>query len=66
MKAGYHQIPLKPSFRRFCCFEWQGRVYRWNVLPFGISSAPRTNSKLSRLMLALWRSEGIRCSNNIE
>ena len=25
MKSGYHQIPLKPSFRRYCCFQWQGR-----------------------------------------
>lgn len=65
MKAGYHQIPLKPSFKRFCCFEWGGRVYRWNVLPFGISTAPRAYSKLSRLMLARWRAEGIRCSNYI-
>lgn len=63
---GYHQIPLKPSFRPFCCFEWQGRVYRWNVLPFGISTAPRTYSKLSRLMLAQWRKDGIRCSNYID
>ena len=66
MKSGYHQIPLKPSFRRFCCFEWQGKVYRWAVLPFGLSSAPRAYTKLSRVMLKYWRKLGIRCSNYID
>lgn len=37
-----------------------------NVLPFGLSTAPRAYSKLSRLMLKRWRREGIRCSNYIE
>ena len=66
MKSGYHQIPLKPSFRKFCCFAWQGRVYRWLVLPFGLSSAPRAYTKLSRVVLAYWRRQGIRCSNYID
>ena len=63
MKSGYHQIPLKPSFQRYCCFEWQGRVYRWRVMPFGLSSAPRAYTKLSRVLLKYWRRQGIRCSN---
>lgn len=66
MKSGYHQIPLKPSFRRYCCFQWGGRVYRWRVLPFGLSSAPRAYTKLSRCMLAYWRAQGIRTSNYID
>ena len=66
MKSGYHQIPLKPSFKKFCCFEWQGRVYRWAVLPFGLSSAPRAYTKLSRVLLKYWRRQGIRCSNYID
>ena len=66
MKSGYHQIPLKPSFQKFCCFAWQDRVYRWRVMPFGLSSAPRAYTKLSRVMLAYWRRQGIRCSNYID
>ena len=66
MKSGYHQIPLKPSFRRFCCFQWEGRVYRWKVLPFGLSSAPRAYTKISRCMVAYWRAQGIRVSNYID
>ena len=66
MKSGYHQIPLKPSFARHCCFSWQDKVYRWLVLPFGINAAPRAYTKLSRCMLAAWRAAGIRCSNYID
>ena len=66
MKSGYHQIPLKPTFRRFCCFQWTGRVYRWRVMPFGLSSAPRAYTKISRCMVAYWRAQGIRVSNYID
>ena len=66
MKSGYHQIPLKPNFKRFCCFQWKGTVYRWRVMPFGLSSAPRAYTKLSRCMLAYWRARGVRVSNFID
>lgn len=66
MKSGYHQIPVKPWFRRLLCFEWEGRVYQWQVLPFGLSTAPRAYSKLTRAMVKRWRRQGIRCSNYID
>ena len=52
MKSGYHQILLKPSFRRFCCFQWKGMVYRWRVMPFGLLSAPRVYTKKALQMHA--------------
>lgn len=66
MQAGYHQVPVKPWMRKLLCFEWAGQVYRWRVLPFGLSSAPRAYSKLGRALLKRWRSMGIRCSNYID
>lgn len=66
MQAGYHQLPLKPFMKRFLCFEWQGRVYRWNVMPFGLSTAPRAYSKVGRVLLKKWRKQGIRCSGYID
>ena len=66
MQAGYHQVPLKPFMQRFLCFEWQGEVYRWNVLPFGLATAPRAYSKLGRALLKKWRGQGIRCSGYID
>lgn len=71
MKAGYHQIPCKEWFKKFCCFAWENdkgetRVYQWQVCPFGLSTAPRAYSKLARCLLRHWRSLGIRCSNYID
>ncbi len=71
MKAGYHQIPCKDWFKKFCCFAWEDdqgvtRVYQWQVCPFGLSTAPRAYSKLARCLLRHWRSLGIRCSNYID
>ena len=66
MKSGYHKIPLKSSFKRFCCFAWADKIYRWIVPPFGLSSAPRVYTKLSRCMLAFWRAKSIRVSNYID
>lgn len=66
MQAGYHQVPVKPWMRKLLCFEWAGQVYRWQVLPFGLSTAPRAYSKLGRALLKRWRGMGIRCSNYID
>jgi hypothetical protein len=66
MQAGYHQVPVKPWMRKLLCFEWAGQVYRWQVLPFGLSTAPRAYSKLGRALLRRWRGMGIRCSNYID
>lgn len=66
MKAGYHQIPVNPWWRKFLCFEWENSVYQWQVLPFGLSTAPRAYSKLTRALLTKWRREGVRCSNFLD
>jgi hypothetical protein len=36
MFSGYHQLELKPDFRKYCCFEFDHKVYEWQVLPFGL------------------------------
>jgi hypothetical protein len=66
MKSGYHQVPCKESFKRLLCFIWQSRVYQWQVMPFGLSTAPRAYSKLTRQLLECWRAQGMRCSNYID
>jgi len=66
MKAGYHQIPVNAWWRKFLCFEWEELVYSWQVLPFGLSTAPRAYSKLTRALLTMWRRDGIRCSNFLD
>ena len=40
LKGGYHHITMAPQFSRYLVFEWEGQLYRWVALPFGLSSAP--------------------------
>lgn len=43
-KAGYHMLFINPAYWKYLCFQWEGRVYCWTCLPFGLQSACRTYS----------------------
>jgi len=40
ISSGYHHIPLHPSAKPYLCFRWRGFYFQWEVLPFGLSTAP--------------------------
>ena len=35
----FFHISLHPSHRKFVAFEWEGKFYHFNVLPFGLTSS---------------------------
>ncbi len=39
LKAGYHHVLMAPCHRHLLGFEFQGSIYVYNALPFGLSSA---------------------------
>jgi hypothetical protein len=41
LKAGYHHFKMAPAARRFLGFQFEGKFYVWNVLPFGLALAPK-------------------------
>ena len=57
---GYHHVTIHPADRTFLGFRWQNLFYQFNVLPFGLKSAPRTFSKVVTLLARSWRADGIR------
>jgi hypothetical protein len=61
LKKGYFQIPLKPAFKEFTYMRVGDKYYRWNVLMFGLSSAPKDFSLIIKKVLGLLRKQGIRC-----
>jgi hypothetical protein len=61
LKKGYFQIPLKREFREFTYMRIGERYYRWNVLMFGLSSAPKDFSFVIKKVLGLLRKQSIRC-----
>ena len=62
IKSGYHHITIAPESRRFLAFEFQGTIYRWKVLPFGLATAPYVFVKVLRPMLQVLREHNVRCN----
>lgn len=60
LKDAYLHVPVHPAHRKFLRFCFKGKVYQFCVLPFGLSSAPRTFTKLTRVVVLYCRSLGIR------
>ena len=40
IKSGYWHIPIKPEDRPKTAFVFNGKLYEWNVMPFGPTNAP--------------------------
>ena len=40
LKDAYFHVPIHPSSRRYLRFVWDGQVYQFRALCFGLSSAP--------------------------
>ena len=60
LKDAYLSIPIHKSSRKFLKFHWQGVAYEYTALPFGLSAAPRTFTKVLKPVLAALRAKGIR------
>ena len=56
----YLHIPLHPGLRRFVTFAFEGTQYMFRALPFGLFTAPRVFTRITRVMAAFIRRRGIR------
>jgi hypothetical protein len=64
LKSGYHHIDIFPEHRRYVgfCRTLPGGTkifFVFNVLPFGLSTAPYIFTKLLRPLVKLWRCRGL-------
>ena len=59
LKSGYHHVKINENSRKFLGFFWKGRYFVFNVLPFGLCSAPFIFTKFLRPLVRKWRSQGI-------
>ena len=40
LKDAYFMVPMAKEDRTYLCFQWKGRAYQFNCLPFSLSSVP--------------------------
>ena len=60
LKDAYLTVPMHRDHWKFLRFRWKGRLWQFKVLPFGLSSAPYTFTKLMKPVISLLRKLGIR------
>lgn len=46
LRDAYFQVPVHPRSRKYMRFVWQGRVFQFRALCFGLASAPQVFTKL--------------------
>ena len=60
LKDAYLHVPIYSKHRRFLKSLWQGNCYQFRRLTFGLTSAPRTFTRLTLPIISLCKSRGIR------
>ena len=66
LKDAFHSISLHPDSRKFTTFEFEGKRYSYNVLPFGLTSSPRIFSSILKPAISFLRSSGIRITHYLD
>jgi len=50
MAEAYRRVLLAPYFHKFLGFKWDGLIYRYACLPFGLSSSPKIYSEFAECL----------------
>ena len=66
LKDAYQHILIYPPHRKFLRFAFEGRLYEYTVLPFGLSLSPRVFVKVTDAAIAPLRHQGIRLATYID
>ncbi|CAK1581282.1 unnamed protein product [Parnassius mnemosyne] len=59
IQNAYYLISIHDDFRKFLRFKYKGILYEFNCLPFGLSTAPYTFTKLLKPVVEHLRSQGL-------
>ena len=62
LKDGFQHLFVHKDFRKYLGFQWKGRFYVWNVLPYGLSVSPWYFNKLIREFVTHLRARQLRFS----
>jgi len=58
LKEAYYLIPVAKSDRKFLRFSFEGKLYEFTCLPFGLNRAPYTFTKLLKPIVSYLRERG--------
>lgn len=66
LQEAYFAVPIHQEYKKYLKFFWDGQLFQFNCLPFGIASAPRIFTKLLKPIYAWFRQQCIRCAYYID
>ena len=66
LKDAYLTVPIHVAHMKYLKFQWEEKTYEFLTLPFGLASAPRTFTKIMRLVVSHLRAQGIRLLSYID
>ena len=58
LKDAYYSVPIWEAHRKYLSFQWEDKIFQFQVLPFGLSSAPRVFTKILKPVFSKMREEG--------
>ena len=59
LQDAYFHVPVDPRDTKYLRFAYDGEIFEFQVLPFGLSTAPRTFTRLVRAVGAYLKTLGI-------
>ena len=59
LQDAYFHVPIHPSSRKYFRFAFENRVYQFEVLPFGLNTAPQVFTRLGHTVTAYLHCQGI-------
>lgn len=62
LRDAFLSVPVHNDSKPFLCFKFEGDVFNFNTLPFGMTSSPRIFSKVLRVPIVYLRSLGFKIS----
>jgi len=66
LKDAYFHVPINEDSKKLLRFEWDGILYEFNCLPFGLSTAPRIFTKLMKPVFHYLRNTGLSSVNYLD
>ena len=60
LQDAHYSIPITKEYRKYLRFTFDNVTYKFQCLPFGLSSAPRTFTKVFKPVIALVGKRGLR------
>merc|ERR1712101_2328 len=58
-KDAFLHIPISAQIKKFLRFKWKEKLYKWQVLPFGLKCSPRILTFMVAPVVKFLRGRGI-------